>query len=496
MRAVASPARYRGARIALAVAAVGLVASQAGAAGAPAAAGVGSHPAVQRPAAARSGTSLATDWPAYLVGPAHHSYIPGQTAITPATAPDLARRWGDRFAQQVLASPTIAGGAVYVGAGTGWFFKLDEKTGKTLHKIYIGRQPERTCESARGVVSTATVANDPARRELTVYVAGPDGYLYALRASNLSVVWRSVVAIPSAKINNYFNWGSPTVAHGTIYMGVSSNCDKPLVRAGVISYSQRTGKKLAEFYTVPRGQVGGSVWSSVGVAANGDVYATTGNGPAQRPRLAYSESILKLSSRTLRLLGRFQVPRAQVTGDGDFGSSPLLFGNFVGACDKNGIYYALHQSTMKVAWERRVGVPSGKGGGSCLATPAYNGRDLFVGGNGTTLDVGGVQTTYPGSVQELNPDTGDVIWATGLAGEDIGSPALDGGQILAVPIFGSEAGDGVDLVTTVSSGSVAAGTVVRKLVSGSDFGQPVFAGNMIFAAAQNGIAAFAVQATG
>jgi hypothetical protein len=31
-----------------------------------------------------------------------------------------------------------------------------------------------------------------------VYVAGGDGYLYALSARNLSVVWKSVIAIPSA----------------------------------------------------------------------------------------------------------------------------------------------------------------------------------------------------------------------------------------------------------------------------------------------------------
>jgi outer membrane protein assembly factor BamB len=477
------------ARVAVAVAAGGLAVGQLGGGAAPASAGLST------PAAARVVASSG-DWAAYLAGSKHHSYAPGQTAITPATAPDLVRKWSAKFSTRVLASPTVADGAVYAGTGAGWFVKLSEKTGKVLHKIYIGHQAATTCGSPLGVVSTATVANDPRRHELTVYVAGPNGYLFALRASNLSVVWRAVVAIPSGKINNYFNWASPTVARGTIYMGVSSNCDKPLVRAGVISYSQRTGRKLAEFYTVPKGQIGGSVWSSIAVDANGNVYASTGNGPRSHPRLAYSESIIKLAPRTLRLRGRFQVPLAQVTGDGDFGSSPLIFGNLVGACDKNGIYYALAQSTMKVVWERRIGIPAGQGGGPCLATPAYDGKTLFVGGNGTTLDVNGVSTAYPGSVQELAPDTGDVVWAAGLAGEDIGSPSLDGGHVLAVPIFGSEPGDGVDLVATANSGSVIAGTILRQLVTGSDFGQAVFADDMIFAATVNGVAAFGLPAAG
>lgn len=58
---------------------------------------------------------------------------------------------------------------------------------------------------------------------------------------------------------------------------------------------------------MPRGDIGGSVWSSIGVAPDGDLYATTGNGPESEQLLAYSESILK-SSPSLKLLGRFQIP--------------------------------------------------------------------------------------------------------------------------------------------------------------------------------------------
>jgi outer membrane protein assembly factor BamB len=478
------------ARVALVVAAGGLTVGQLGTGAAPASAGVSA------PVAAHVATAAAPgDWAAYLSGSKHHSYAPGQTAITPVTAANLVPKWTDKFSPWVYASPTVADGAVYVGTGAGSFYQLDETTGRVLHRIFLGHQVATTCASPLGVVSTATVATDQARHEPVVYVAGANGYLYALRASNLSVLWRSVVGIPSSTINNYFDWSSPTVSHGVIYMGVASNCDKPLVRAGVIAYSQRTGKKLAEFYTVPKGQIGGSVWSSVAIDASGDVYASTGNGPRSQPRLAYSESILKFAPRTLKLLGRFQVPRAQVTGDGDFGSSPLIFGNYVGACNKNGMYYALHQSTMKVAWELRIGIPAGQGGGSCLDTPAYNGAYLYIGGNQTSIDVNGVSSVYPGSVQALSPATGAVIWQTGLAGEDIGSPSLDGGHVLAVPIFGSETGDGVDLVATATSGSVTAGTILQHLVTGSDFGQAVFAGNMIFAATVTGVVAFGLPAS-
>lgn len=71
--------------------------------------------------------------------------------------------------------------------------------------------------------------------------------------------WRSAIAIPSTKVNDYLQWSSPTVAHGRIYVGISSNCDTPLVRGGVAEFDQATGHKLNTFYTVPRGHVGGSV---------------------------------------------------------------------------------------------------------------------------------------------------------------------------------------------------------------------------------------------
>ena len=217
----------------------------------------------------------ASDWPAYLNGPMHSSYNVAEKAIRPANVPALVKKWHFAGAGPTrpgqpghiyLSSPTVADSAVFIGSDTGWFYKLSETTGKVLDKVFIGYQPRKTC-GARGFVDTATVAADPSDHQATVYVGGVNGYLYAFRASDLALKWRSVIAIPSTRTSNYFEWSSPTVANGKIYIGVSSNCDNPLIRGGVIGYRQATGKKFAEFYTVPRGAVGGSVWSSVAVAA-------------------------------------------------------------------------------------------------------------------------------------------------------------------------------------------------------------------------------------
>ncbi len=65
--------------------------------------------------------------------------------------------------------------------------------------------------------------------------------------------------------------------------------------------------------------------------------------------------------------------------------------------------------------------------GECIATPAYNGTDLFFGGGKITIN----GTAYPGSVQERLASNGMLVWVIGMAGGVIGSPTLDGGGVLA-----------------------------------------------------------------
>jgi polyvinyl alcohol dehydrogenase (cytochrome) len=426
----------------------------------------------------------ADDWPAYLGGPGHWSYAAPQKAITPGSAPALVQKWhfvGDQATRPgqpgpgYFASPTVADGAVFIGSDTGWFYKLSETTGAVLAKVFIGYQPQKACPAA-GVIATATVAANPRTHQDTVYVAGPGGYLYAFGAAHLGLRWKSVIAIPSATANDYFQWSSPTVADGKIYIGVSSNCDAPLVRGGVVGYQQVGGRKFAAFYSVPKGSVGGSVWSSVAVDQAGYVYATTGNGPSRAPRLGYSESIVKLNPDTLKPLGYFQVPRSQVINDGDFGGSPTIFGRFVGAGAKNGIYYAVNRSTMKLGWEQRIGARD------TLASAVYDGTHLYFGGNAVTIN----GKTYLGSVQERDNPGGRLVWQTGLPDRVIGSPAMDGGGVIAVGTF-----DNSKVPNAIYLVNAATGQIVRTLITGSyDFAQSVFANGWLFTANLNGVYAW------
>jgi outer membrane protein assembly factor BamB len=97
-----------------------------------------------------------------------------------------------------------------------------------------------TCR-ARGITATAAVTPDPVTGTSTVYVSSAR-YIYALNASTGALIWKTEIGPPSpASPDAYYNWSSPTVAGGHIYAGLSSSCDTPLIRGGLVELDQHTG---------------------------------------------------------------------------------------------------------------------------------------------------------------------------------------------------------------------------------------------------------------
>jgi hypothetical protein len=54
---------------------------------------------------------------------------------------DLRLKWRSLQSLGFYASPTVADGAVFIGADTGWFYKFSEKRGRMLGRRYLGLQP-------------------------------------------------------------------------------------------------------------------------------------------------------------------------------------------------------------------------------------------------------------------------------------------------------------------------------------------------------------------
>ena len=87
-----------------------------------------------------------------------------------------------------MASPTVYNGTIYIGCNTGIFYALNETNAAVEWTQMLGYVTKKTC-AARGISSTASVAIDPANGKPTVYVAGGDGYLYALDAATGQAHW-------------------------------------------------------------------------------------------------------------------------------------------------------------------------------------------------------------------------------------------------------------------------------------------------------------------
>jgi outer membrane protein assembly factor BamB len=450
---------------------------------------------------AASFTYYTPDWSSYLAGAGHASYNPAPTTIKTGSIANLQPIWqwtppkttnsGSTFD---LASPVVSDGVVYLGLQDGYMYAISESTHKILWSDFLGIETPTSCEGGTlGVTSTAAVADDPSTGKPTVYVNAPDGYLYALSAATGATEWKSLVGIPGSLTggpDNYYAWASPTVANGKVYIGISSNCDLPLVRAGILEINQGTGKRLAYWDSLPANVVGGSVWSSVGVLPDGNVTVATGNSVGNT-QIPHAEAINVLNGSTLKLIDSWMVPISQAIGDSDFGGSPTAFvarphgvaTEMVGACNKNGIYYAVRAYDMKAGplWEHRMGVPTtGPESNECDSAAIWNGKYVIEGG-GSIVTINGTQ--YNGSVQALNPTTGKPAWQTGLPGWVVGSPAEDGAGVIAAPVYNSpNIGTSGVYLLSASTGRILGyiSTQPRGV-----FGQPVFDRNDLLIASMS-----------
>ena len=457
---------------------------------------------------AASGQASA-DWPGFMFNTTHTSYNAAATSITPSNVADLQPVWRwiapaspNAGVNSLYATPVSVGGVVYVGSDDGEFYAVDEATQKVLWSRFLGLITPTTCYSTSGVRSSAEVATDPSTGSLAVYVNAPDGHLYALNPATGAVLWKEVVAIPSTTENDYYAWGSPMVTNGNVYVGIASNCDTPLVHAGVLGFNAGTGAKLGEWHSIA-GQIGGSVWATPTAGDNGSIIVDTGNANSITTQPLYDDSINKINGTSITRIDSFQPPLDQLGYDDDFGATSTAFTatvngvltRMVGACNKNGIYYAVREDNLSegAVWEHTLNKPYSGAGGACVAGSIWDGtRIIAAAGDKATIN----GTTYQGAVYAFNPATGASLWTTPLPGEVVGSPTEDGAGVVAAAIWGSTTNNyGVYLL------NASTGAILRYIPLGQDriFGQPVFAGDYLLVDGLNtsvGLTAYQVTSPG
>ena len=439
----------------------------------------------------------AADWASYLDGPSHSSSTSTDAAVTAGNVGQLHSAWHFTPAAaskpgqpgpRLDASPTVVGGVVYIGARTGMFYALDAATGALVWKRQLGFGSNAVCP-AKGITGTATVAPDPVDGVPTVYAPGAH-YLYALKASDGTVRWkRSIGPATSSGSALYFNWASPTIAGGRIFIGLAANCESHLIRGGVVSMNQHTGAVQHTYYAVPSGSVGASVWSSV--ASDGtSVWVTTGNPDPNGTQVFDAYSIVRLSAATMKRVDKWTVPAAQAA-DLDLGQLAHLFPStvagapaLVAACNKNRVLYAWRQANLAAGpvWQRQVSV-SGVDG-SWRASPRLRTTRRRTCCSSPPTGRASAEIAVAGAVRALDPGTGAVVWETALPCPALGSPTVDAAtQLVAVPLFGC----GTGISPAVKIFDEATGTPLASLpATGSVFAQPVFAAGHVYVASESG----------
>lgn len=428
------------------------------------------------------------NWPTYLYNGNRTGYNGAEKIITSSTARKLTRLWVRTTRRPISSQPILVNGLVYYGSWDGYERAVNAASGARRWAAFLGATKGRRCAASTsvGVASTAAVGTIKVHGTATraVFVGGGDGNFYALNASTGRKIWKTRLGRPPG----YFLWSSPLLYRGSIYEGVASFADCPLVRGGMVRMNAATGAVTSKFYTVPPGCRGADVWGSPTVdTATGDIYFATGNAGPCKKRETHGVAVIRTNA-SLKLLGSWQVPAAKLPNhDSDFGSTPTLFSasigggvhRMMGLQNKNGIYYAFKRYDISRGplWQDRVARSGncpqcGKGG---ISPSAYNGHLLLIGSEKTRIG----HVICAGSIRAVRPSTGKVVWADCLRS----GPVL--GAVTAVPGLAF-----VDAGNTVYAISTNRGAIVwsyKDKHGGSRFwGAPAVSGGRVYVGNQDG----------
>lgn len=365
------------------------------------------------------------DWPTYMGNDGRSGFNGAETTINQTTAPHLKLHWKQKAAGAVTTQPVEANGLVYWGSWDGLEHATIPTTGQDLWTANLGMTTVTCSNIHHGVLSTAEVASISLNGVMTpvVFVGGGNVVFYALNANTGAIIWQT----PLGTQPDYFLYGSPAVFDGSVYIGVSSHGDCPLVQGQLVQLDAATGAIQHTFNMVPTGCIGGSVWVAPAIDAQTQIlYIATGNEGTCSTNETMTDAIVELHATDLSFINSWQVPPPQQIVDGDFGSTPTLFDatisgvvhHMVGLVNKNGMYYALDRTNLSAGplWQVRLAAPPGSGGDS-IASSAWDGSTLYAAAARTTIN----KKNCAGSLRALNPATGKFIWQDCLS-SDVLSP--------------------------------------------------------------------------
>lgn len=355
-------------------------------------------------------------------GPARNGFYPEAARGTQLAG----LRWRFETDGDVIGSPAIVGGVVYVGSGDGTMYALDRATG-ALRWRYDGG---------------SAIASSPAVGGGRVYFASRDGRIRAVSAAKGALVW-TVATGPDVP----FPWGHES---GDVYLS------SPAYVGGMVIVGAGDG----HVYAVDgasgrlkwRASTGGRVRSSPAIAG-GRVFVGSADGRVYAFDLATGATMWRFETEGTKLeSGKFGFDRRTVQ------SSPAVANGtvFVGARD--GWLYAIDAATGKERWrfDHKVSwvntspafadgvVYAGSSDAQFVqALDAATGRELWRTRTGVTWSSPAVtdSAVYAGDgsgrVNALDRRTGKLLWSFRTGSQVYSSPAPAGDEIVIGSTDGS-----------------------------------------------------------
>ncbi len=307
------------------------------------------------------------DWP--LFGRDHdNTRFATQDEINTGNVDELGEAWSTALGpdQYLMESfPVVVGENVYVTTSTDEVMEINGKTGH-INWTYT---PEVDFSQSTGVGGYGVSVNrGVAVEDGKVFVLTFDNKLQAISQKTGERLWSSQVENPAT---GAYESMAPTAYDGMVFVGDSGSEDG--VRGFVAAYDQKTGKKIWQFYTVPKqghgwvpkGGGGGTIYMPPTIdTTTGILYVGTGNPApvivgAKRPgKNLYTDSILALDSKTGKLLWYHQ-EQAHDLWDYDAESPVVLFNTEiegrrvrgVAEAGKNGLLFLLNAKTGEDLFE-------------------------------------------------------------------------------------------------------------------------------------------------
>ncbi len=442
--------------------------------------GVGTFTMLTRHQAAHAATG---DWQTFLFDNTRSSYNPAETIINRTTAAHLKLHWTRTIAAKISAEPIEVNGIAYWGSWDGLEHASRLSDGTDIWAANLGTTTGSCSTQPNGVASTANISSVPIGGVTTAvdFVGGGgNATFYALNATTGAVIWHTVL---STQVGAY-NWSSPAIFNNSVYIGLSSLGDCPLVQGEVLQLDASTGTIQHIFKMVPDGCIGANVWSSPTIDKQlGIVYISSGNEGTCSTTETMADAVVALSTTDLSFVASWQIPAAQQATDGDFGATPTLFmatigtvvHKMVGMIDKNGIYYAFDRTNISAGplWQKSLAAPAAPYENN-ISSSAWDGTSLYVSAAKTTIN----KKSCQGSLRALNPASGAFLWQDCLT-----LNALD--PVIAVPGL-AEIGYGTSLIVVNTSTGQRLFTYNDKSASSNFWGPGSISNGVLYAVNKDG----------